>query len=60
VPREHPFLSTLKLGGFLGSNLWPAPARVHDDGFRFIFRTEQQIFQQDCYGVRTARPWIRP
>ena len=60
VPREHPFPRTLEFGGFLGSHLWPAPAGVHDDGFRSISRAEEQIFQLDCYGINTARPWMRP
>lgn len=60
VPREHPFPSALQFGGFLGTNLWPATAGVHCDDFRSTSRTEEQIFQQNCYGIRTARPWMRP
>ena len=60
VPREHPFPSALKFGSFLGSNLWSAPAGVHYDDLRSISRTEEQIFQLDCYGISTARPWMRP
>ena len=60
VPREHPFPSTLKFGGFLGSNLWSALACVHYNDLRSISRTEEQIFQLDCYGISTARPWMRP
>ena len=40
VPREHPFPSALQFGGFLGSNLWPAPAGGHCDDFRSTSRTE--------------------
>src|SRR3979490_2572639 len=54
VPREHPFPSALKFGSFLGSNLWSAPAGVHYDDLRSISRTEEQIFQLDCYGTSTA------
>src|SRR6266403_413858 len=60
VPREHPFPSALKFGSFLGSNLWSAPAGVHYDDLRSISGTEEQIFQLDCYGISTARPWMRP
>ena len=60
VPREHPLPSALKFGSFLGSNLWSAPAGVHYDDLRSISRTEKQIFQLDCYGISTARPWMRP
>ena len=60
VPREHPFPSALKFGSFLGSNLWSAPAGVHYDDLRSISRTEEQIFQLGCYGISTARPWMRP
>ena len=60
VPREHPFPSALKFGSFLGSNLWSAPAGVHYDDLRSISRTEEPIFQLDCYGISTARPWMRP
>ena len=60
VPREHPFPGALEFGGFLRSHLWPAPAGVHDDDFRSTSQTEDQFFQQDCYGIRTARPWMRP
>jgi hypothetical protein len=60
VPREHPIPSAFKFGSFLGSNLWPAPAGVHYDDLRSISRIEEQIFQLDCYGISTARPWIRP
>ena len=60
VPREHPFPSALKFGSFLGSNLWSAPAGVHYHDLRSISRTEEQIFQLDCYGISTARPWMRP
>jgi hypothetical protein len=60
VPREHPFPSALKFGSFLGSNLWSALACVHYNDLRSISRTEEQIFQLDCYGISTARPWMRP
>src|SRR5258708_36427664 len=60
VPREHPFPSALKFGSFLGSNLWSAAAGVHYDGLRSISRTQEQIVQLDCYGISTARPWMRP
>ena len=60
VPREHPFPSALKFGSFLGSNLWSAPPGVHYDDLRSISRTEEQIFQLDCYGISTARPWMLP
>ena len=60
VPREHPLPSALKFGSFLGSNLWSAPAGVHYDDLRSISRTEEPIFQLDCYGISTARPWMRP
>ena len=60
VPREHPFPRALQFGGFLGSNLWSAPAGVHYDDLRSISGTEEQIFQLDCYGISTARPWMRP
>ena len=60
VPREHPLPSALKFGSFLGSYLWPAPARVHCDDFRSTSPTKEQIFQHKRYGIRTARPWMRP
>lgn len=60
VPREHPFPRTLEFGGFLSSHLWPAPASVHDDGFRSTFRTEDEFSRQDRYGISTARPWMCP
>ena len=60
VPRQHPFPSALKFGSFLGSNLWSARACVHYNDLRSISRTEEQIFQLDCYGISTARPWMRP
>src|ERR1700730_13902285 len=60
VPREHPFPTALKFGSFLGSNLWSALACVHYNNPRSISRTEEQIFQLDCYGISAARPWMRP
>ena len=65
VPRDHPFPSALKFGSFLGSNLWSAPAGVHYDDLRSISRfvrypVQRQILQLGCYGISTARPWMRP
>ena len=60
VSREHPSPSALQVGGFLGRNLWPASAGVHCDDFRSTSGTEEQLFQQNCYGISTARPWMRP
>ena len=61
VPREHPFPSALKFGGFLGSNLWSAPAGVHYALPSFdIPAQELSILQRTFYGIRTARPWMRP
>jgi len=60
VPGNHPLLGALQFSGFLGGDLWSAPAGVHYDDLRSISRTEELIFQLDCYGISTARPWMRP
>ena len=60
VPREHPFPSALKFSGFLCSNLWPAPAGIHMHYPRSIFRTQAEHLAANSYGIRTARPWMRP
>ena len=60
VSRQHPLPSAIQLGGFLGRYLWSASTGAHCFGFRSTFRTNEEIFRQNCYGIRTARPWMRP
>jgi hypothetical protein len=61
VPREHPLPSALEFGGLLGCNLRASPAGVcHSHYSRSTFRTEAEYLAEDFYGIRTARPWMRP
>ena len=60
VSRQHPLPGAIQLGGFLGCYLWSASTGAHCFGFRSTFRTNEEIFRQNCYGIRTARPWMRP
>lgn len=61
VPREHPFPSALQLGGLLCRNLRSAPAGVcHSHYSGSMFRTEAEHLVKNFYGIRTARPWMRP
>src|SRR6266852_2231596 len=57
VPREHSLPSALEFGGFLGGNLWSAPAGVcHSHYSRSIFRNEAEHLAADFLWNQNSAP----
>jgi len=57
VPREHSLPSALKFGGFLGGNLWSAPAGVcHSHYSRSIFRNAVEHLTADFLRNQNSAP----